>query len=78
MLNLALSAHPTPSTDRKEGFLGKLALWASQQIRYHRAMNELRSLDDRDLDDINVAREDFRDLAWRHSVGLPPLTRLQH
>lgn len=78
MLNLALAMLPKPSSDHEEGFLGKLALWGHQQIRYYRAMNELRSLNDRDLDDINVAREDFRDLAWRYSVGLPPLTRVSH
>lgn len=75
MLNLVLALLPEPSSDREEGFLGKLARWGHQQIRYRLAMNELRSLDDRDLDDINVAREDFRDLAWRHSVGLPPMVR---
>ncbi len=78
MLNLVLAMLPKPSSDHEEGPLGRLARWGRQQVRYRLALNELRSLDDRDLDDIDVAREDFRDLAWRHSVGLPPLTRPQH
>lgn len=78
MLNLALSLLPDPSSDHEEGFLGKLALWARQQIRYERALSELRGLDDRDLDDIGIAREDFHDLARRHVTGLPPLERPLH
>ena len=77
MLNLALAMLPKPSSEPEEGLLGKFARWGRQQIRYRLALNELRGLDDRDLDDIAVAREDFHDLAWRHSVGLPPLSRPQ-
>ena len=61
--------------DADEGVLGKLVLWARQKIRYHRALNELRRLDDRDLDDIGLARIDFPELAWRHATGAAPLTR---
>ena len=50
-------------------------LWARQKIRYHRALNELHRLDDRDLDDINIARIDFPELAWRHATGAAPLAR---
>ena len=75
MFNLALALLPKPSSDHEDGFFGRIGRWGHQQIRYQRAMKELRSLDDRDLDDIDIAREDFRDLAWRHSVGLPPLAR---
>ena len=53
MLNLALAMLPKPSSDREEGLLGKLARWGRQQIRYRLALNELRRLDDRDLDDID-------------------------
>jgi uncharacterized protein YjiS (DUF1127 family) len=49
--------------------------WARQKIRYHRALNELHRLDDRDLDDLDIARVDFPALAWRHAIGAPPLTR---
>lgn len=79
MFNLALvlMLPPGPEEARaaEEGFLGKLVLWARQWICYHRALHELQRLDDRDLDDINVARADFSDLAWRHATGAAPLVR---
>ena len=78
MLNLAFALIPSlgpDPRDAEEGFLGKLVLWARQRIRYHRALQELRKLDDRDLDDINVARVDFPELAWRHATGAEPLRR---
>ena len=78
MLNLAFALIPWLGPDRRdaeEGFLGKLVLWARQRIRYHRALHELQRLDDRDLDDINVARVDFPELAWRHATGAEPLRR---
>ena len=78
MLNLATAYIPSllrNTRDAEEGFLGKLVLWARQKIRYHRALNELHRLDDRDLDDINVARVDFPELAWRHATGAEPLRR---
>ena len=78
MLNLALAYLPAllgDTRDADEGFLGKLVLWARRKIRYQRALNELHRLDDRDLDDIGLARVDFPDLAWRHATGAPPLTR---
>jgi hypothetical protein len=71
MFNLALVLTPSPASDRRdaaEGILGKLALWARQRIRYHRALHELHRLDDRDL-----ARGDFPELAWRHATGAEPL-----
>ena len=79
MLNLALTYLPAllgDPRDAKDGFLGKLVLWARQKIRYERALNELYRLDDRDLDDLGIARVDFPDLAWRHAMGELPLTRL--
>ena len=78
MLNLAIALLPSPRPDQgdaEDGFLGKLALWARQQVRYQRALRELGRLDDRDLDDIDVARADFPELAWRHATGAEPLTR---
>ena len=71
MLNLATAYIPSllrETPDAKEGVLGKLMLWARQRIRYERALNELRRLDDRDLDDLPA-------LARRHATGAPPLTR---
>ena len=73
MLNLAIAYIPSllrDKADAEDGLLGKLVLWARQKIRYHRALNELHRLDDRDL-----ARIDFPALAWRHAIGVPPLMR---
>ena len=78
MLNLAVAYLPALRRDQRDaedGVLGKLVLWARQKIRYHRALNELYRLDDRDLDDINIARIDFPELAWRHASGAAPLQR---
>ncbi len=75
MLNLAFALIPSLAPDRRdaeEGFLGKLVLRAQQRIRHYRA---LRQLDDRDLDDIDIARVDFPELAWRHATGAEPLAR---
>jgi uncharacterized protein YjiS (DUF1127 family) len=79
MLSLALTMIPSPAPDERrnaeEGFLGKLALWARRRISYRRALNELHRLDDRDLDDLNLARADFPELAWRHATGVEPIAR---
>jgi uncharacterized protein YjiS (DUF1127 family) len=78
MLNLAIAYLPVLLGDRSgadEGFIGKLILWTRQKIRYERALNELHRLDDRDLDDLGLARIDFPELAWRHATGAPPLMR---
>ena len=78
MLNLALALLPSlrpDQPDAEEGFLGKLVLWAREQVRYQGALRELHRLDDRDLDDIAVARADFPELAWRHATGAEPLIR---
>lgn len=86
MLNLALVLLPPPDARQpdafwggteEEGFLGKLLLWVRRQIRYNRALHELRRLDDRDLDDIGIARVDFPELAWRHAIGAEPLSRVR-
>ena len=63
--------------DADEGVLGKLVLWARQRIRYQRALHELHQLDDRDLDDLGLARIDFPELAWRHVTGGEPHVRSQ-
>ena len=70
------NANPTP-TARGEGAMPAWArrLWASlgQGIRYQQALHRLRQLDDRDLDDLGIARADFPALADRHARGLAPL-----
>jgi uncharacterized protein YjiS (DUF1127 family) len=79
MLNLAVAYLPAllrDQRDAEEGVLGQLVLWARQKLRYHRALNELHRLDDRDLDDLALARIDFPELAWRHATGAAPLARL--
>ena len=78
MLNLAFALVPSLAPDKRdagEGLLGRLALRARRRVRYHRALRELRRLDDRDLDDIDIARADFPALAWRHATGAEPLAR---
>ena len=78
MLNLAFALIPSLAPDRRdagEGLPGKLVLRARRRVRYHRALRELRRLDDRDLDDLNIARVDFPELAWRHATGAEPLAR---
>ena len=80
MFNIALVLTPSPTSDRRDaekGILGKLVLWAHQRVRYHRALHELQRLDDRDLDDIDLARVDFPELARRHATGAEPLVRSQ-
>jgi uncharacterized protein YjiS (DUF1127 family) len=78
MLNLALTMIPSPGPDRRdarENAFRKLVLWARRRISYRRALEELHRLDDRDLDDLNLARADFPELAWRHATGAEPLAR---
>jgi uncharacterized protein YjiS (DUF1127 family) len=78
MLSLLLAYNPAllgGTRDAKEGVLGRLALWARRQIRYRRALHELHRLDDRDLDDLDLARIDFPELAWRHATGAAPILR---
>ena len=59
----------------EEGFVARLARWTRERSRYRRALNELRRLDDRDLEDIGIARVDFPELARRHATGAEPLVR---
>jgi uncharacterized protein YjiS (DUF1127 family) len=60
--------------------LGLAPAWARQlrarhdeKLRYRRALHELNQLDDRELDDLDLARADLPALAWRHANGLEPL-----
>jgi uncharacterized protein YjiS (DUF1127 family) len=84
MLTLALAstllrssrAHaPSERMVAAEGPLDKLVRWTREQIRYRRALHELRRLDHADLDDLNLARVDLPELAWRHARGAEPLAQ---
>jgi uncharacterized protein YjiS (DUF1127 family) len=78
MLNLAPVRMPSaPVKHEADGLLDKLVLWGRQQLRYRRALHELRQLDNGDLDDINVARADCPELAWRHATGAEPRAQLR-
>jgi uncharacterized protein YjiS (DUF1127 family) len=78
MMNLALALTPSRRPDGRTpegGPFDKLLLWARRRISYRRALEELHRLDDRDLDDLNLARADFPALAWRHATGAEPVAR---
>ena len=80
MLNLIFTLIAAPASDKRDaedGFLGKLALWVGERIRYARALHELRQLDDRDLADLDIAPVDFPELAWRHATGEAPRLRVR-
>ena len=72
----------TPASTRSAGgglgswsgiasLLGKLASRMRQgvgeEIRYRRALRELRHLDDRDLEDLAIGRADLPGMAGRHA-----------
>jgi uncharacterized protein YjiS (DUF1127 family) len=46
---------------------GKIWRRVREEYRYRRALWQLNSLDDRDLDDLALARSDLPALAWRHA-----------
>ena len=49
------------------GFWRKLRARVGEEVRYHQAVRELRRLDDRDLDDLNLGRGDLPGLARTHA-----------
>lgn len=65
----------TPPFGGEASLLGRLVLLGRRQLRYWRALHELRRLDNRDLDELEVGRADFPALAWRHALGAEPLQR---
>ena len=66
---IATLTSPQGGGGHDEGTWRKLRARVGEELRYRRALRELRRLDDRDLDDINVARVDFPELARRHARG---------
>ena len=61
-------------TDKHTSDLRHLAqrasTWVREEVVYLRALHELRRLDDRDLDDLNLGRGDLPGLARRHARGV--------
>ena len=48
----------------------RASAWVREEVTYLRALVELRRLDDRDLDDLNLGRGDLPGLARRHAREL--------
>jgi uncharacterized protein YjiS (DUF1127 family) len=46
-----------------------------EELRYRGALKQLRQLDDRQLDDLDLTRADLPVLAWRHARGFEPEAR---
>jgi hypothetical protein len=67
-----------PRTDAHgagRGWIERLWGRVGEAIRFRRALHQLRRLDRRDLDDLDLAPADFPALARRHARGLEPLAR---
>ena len=67
----AQTHEPRPSVS----WIERLRSRVGEAIRFQRALHLLRQLDQRDLDDLDLARADFPALARRHARGLEPLAR---
>jgi uncharacterized protein YjiS (DUF1127 family) len=57
----------TSGGGRDEAPWRKLRARVGEEVRYHLALRELRRLDDRDLDDLDLGRGDLPGLARRHA-----------
>lgn len=64
--------------DTLSGLVGKAVRRLGTGARYVRALRELNRLDDRDLDDLALGRQDLPALALRHATGAAPVVRLHH
>ncbi len=70
-LNALVAALANPTGGSESGRAGML--WrglrarVGEELRYRRALRELRRLDDRDLDDLNLGRGDLPGLARCHA-----------
>ena len=63
-----IAALTGPGRDRgDEGLWRGLRARVGEEVRYHLALRELRRLDDRDLDDLDLGRGDLPGLARRHA-----------
>jgi uncharacterized protein YjiS (DUF1127 family) len=61
--------------DTLASVIGRLAERLRTRARYNRALSELNTLDQRELDDMAIDRSNFPALALRHVSGMPPLMR---
>ena len=64
---IATLISPHGGGGRGEGLWRKLRARVGEEVRYRRALRELRRLDDRDLDDLDLGRGDLPGLARRHA-----------
>jgi uncharacterized protein YjiS (DUF1127 family) len=64
---IAVLTSPQGGGGRDEGLWRQLRAWVGEEVRYRRALHALRRLDDRDLDDLNLGRDDLPGLARRHA-----------
>jgi uncharacterized protein YjiS (DUF1127 family) len=66
---IAVLAGPSGGSESgRAGMLWRgLRARVDEELRYRRALRELRRLDDRDLDDLNLGRGDLPGLARRHA-----------
>ena len=66
-----------PTETRLVRLVLRVGARTGELIRYLWALHQLRRLDDRDLDDLDLACADFSDLAYRHAIGAEPVARLR-
>lgn len=69
MALIAVLASPSSGgdSDRAGKLWRGLRARVDEELRYRHALRELRRLDDRDLDDLNLGRGDLPGLARRHA-----------
>jgi hypothetical protein len=64
------AARLQPSDGRTPAWAKRLWARLGEEIRYWRALHEPHQLDDRDLDDLDLARTGFPAMASRDAKGL--------
>jgi uncharacterized protein YjiS (DUF1127 family) len=69
------AAGPKPRQWLAPAWARQLRARLDEKLRYRRALHELHQLDDRELDDLDLARADLPALTWRHAHGHEPLAR---
>jgi hypothetical protein len=68
LLALAIPAGSKTATAATTRTLDRMTRWARLRLRYLETLQALRRLDDRTLRDLDFARADLRDVAWRRAV----------